>query len=119
MLYYLVVVLYVLVCVFLMFCWLWPNNAASSHQPIVPTQPSRCQRSKEPKPFAGLSQRPPCALCEHEAAQPHVAAAVGDDDVSGMSAPAWQRREGRPGWGRSGSRADSLEVPTFLRRQMD
>jgi cell division protein FtsZ len=52
-------------------------------------------------------------------AQPHVAAAVGDDDVSGMSAPAWQRREGRPGWGRSGTRADSLEVPTFLRRQMD
>jgi cell division protein FtsZ len=50
---------------------------------------------------------------------PGVAAAVGDDDHSGMSAPAWQRREGRPGWGRSGTRADSLEVPTFLRRQMD
>jgi len=48
-----------------------------------------------------------------------VAAAAGDDDLSGMRAPAWQRREGRPGWGRSGSRADSLEVPTFLRRQMD
>ncbi|MEQ1833294.1 MAG: cell division protein FtsZ [Candidatus Eisenbacteria bacterium] len=41
------------------------------------------------------------------------------DDLSGLSAPAWQRREGRPQWGRSGSRADSLEVPTFLRRQMD
>jgi len=33
--------------------------------------------------------------------------------------PAWQRREARPPWGRSGTRADSLEVPTFLRRQMD
>src|SRR5262245_28870631 len=34
--------------------------------------------------------------------------------------PAWQRRESRPQWGtRSSSRADSLEVPTFLRRQMD
>ena len=48
-----------------------------------------------------------------------VAAAVGDDDLAGLSAPAWQRREGRAGWGRSGSRADSLEVPTFLRKQMD
>jgi len=48
-----------------------------------------------------------------------VAAAAGDEDLAGMRAPAWQRREGRPGWGRSGSRADSLEVPTFLRRQMD
>ncbi len=48
-----------------------------------------------------------------------AAAAAGDDDRSGMSAPAWQRREGRPQWGRGSSRGDSLEVPTFLRRQMD
>lgn len=47
-----------------------------------------------------------------------AAAAAGDDDHSGMSAPAWQRREGRV-WGKSGTRAESLEVPTFLRRQMD
>ena len=60
-----------LVCVFLMFCWLWPNDTASSHQPIVPTQPSRRTRSKEPQPFAGLTQRPECALCEREAAQAH------------------------------------------------
>ena len=50
---------------------------------------------------------------------PAVAAAVGDDDLAGMSTPAWQRREGRAGWGRSATRGDSLEVPTFLRRQMD
>jgi len=56
-----------LVCVFLMLCWLWPNDAASPDQPIVPTTPSRRKRSKEPKPFAGLTQRPPCALCEREA----------------------------------------------------
>jgi IS1 family transposase len=60
-----------LVCVFLMLCWLWPNDAASPHQPIVPTKPSRRKRSKEPKPFAGLTQRPPCALCEGEATQAH------------------------------------------------
>ena len=45
------------------------------------------------------------------------AAAMGGND-DGMNTPAWQRREGRA-WGRSGSRAESLEVPTFLRRQMD
>ncbi len=48
-----------------------------------------------------------------------AAAATVEDDPSGMSAPAWQRREGRPQWGRGSSRGDSLEVPTFLRRQMD
>jgi len=31
----------------------------------------------------------------------------------------WPRRDARPQWGRAGSRADSLEVPTFLRRNMD
>src|SRR5262245_53641452 len=60
-----------LVCVFLMLCWLWPNDAASPHQPLVPTQPSRRKRSKEPQPFAGLTQRPPCALCAREATQAH------------------------------------------------
>jgi IS1 family transposase len=60
-----------LVYVFLMLCWLWPNDAASPHQLIVPTKPSRRKRSKEPKPFAGLTQRPQCALCEREATQAH------------------------------------------------
>jgi len=58
-----------LMYVFLLLCWLWPNAAASAHQPIVPTQPFRRERSKEPKPFAGLPQRPPCALCAQEATQ--------------------------------------------------
>jgi cell division protein FtsZ len=35
-------------------------------------------------------------------------------------ASGWPRREAKqPQWGRSGSRSDSLEVPTFLRRNMD
>jgi IS1 family transposase len=58
-----------LVYVFLMLCWLWPNDAASPHQPSVPTQSSRRKRSKGPTPFAGLTQRPQCALCEREASQ--------------------------------------------------
>jgi cell division protein FtsZ len=48
-----------------------------------------------------------------------AAAAAAGDDLSSLSSPAWQRREGRSQWGRTGSRGDSLEVPTFLRRQMD
>jgi hypothetical protein len=60
-----------LVYFFLMLCWLWPNDAASPHQPLVPTKPSRRKRSKEPTLFAGLTQRPPCALCEREATQAH------------------------------------------------
>ena len=49
-----------------------------------------------------------------------AAAVVGapEEELAGLSVPAWQRREGRPQWGR-GTRSESLEVPTFLRRQMD
>jgi IS1 family transposase len=61
-----------LVCVFLMLCSLGPHHAAARPQPIVPPKPPRRTRSKEPKPFTGLTQRPQCALCEHEAAHLHV-----------------------------------------------
>jgi transposase-like protein len=64
--------LVVLMYVFLMLCWLWPNAAAAPCQPIAPSKPRRRKRSNAPKPFAGLPQRPPCAQCAHEAAQPHV-----------------------------------------------
>ena len=57
---------------------------------------------------------------QRQAPMPQHAAAMaaGDDDHAGLATPAWQRRESRS-WGRSGSRAESLEVPTFLRRNMD
>jgi len=61
-----------LVCVFLMLCALWPNNIAARRQPIAPLKPPRRTRSKEPKPFTGLTQKPQCALCEQEAAHPHA-----------------------------------------------
>src|SRR5262245_51453776 len=61
-----------LVCVFLLLCALGPSNATACRQPIVPSKLPRPTRSKAPKPFAGLTQRPPCVLCEHEAAHPHV-----------------------------------------------
>jgi IS1 family transposase len=47
----------------------WPNRGAVSPQRPVepkPITPPR-QRSHKPKPFVGLTHKPPCALCEHEA----------------------------------------------------
>ena len=58
-------------------------------------------------------------VIERPARQAAAAAAAGDDDLSRLETPAWRRREGRPQWGRTDARGESLEVPTFLRRQMD
>jgi cell division protein FtsZ len=44
--------------------------------------------------------------------------AVNGDDA-GYAETAWKRRESRGQWGRGNSQGASLEVPTFLRRQMD
>jgi len=44
---------------------------------------------------------------------------VASDDMGALAAPAWSRRDARPQWGRTDARGESLEVPTFLRRQMD
>ena len=41
------------------------------------------------------------------------------DDEASYSEPAWKRRESRGQWGRTSPQGASLEVPTFLRRQMD
>src|SRR5262245_29986127 len=43
--------------------------------PPMPAQPKR-QRSTEPKPFAGLTHRPPWALCERETVPPTPSAPV-------------------------------------------
>lgn len=41
------------------------------------------------------------------------------DDEPSYAEPAWRRRESRGQWGRGNGNGASLEVPTFLRRQMD
>src|SRR3989441_10352326 len=60
-----------LVWLFLMLYWLWPNDPATRYptrpQPRVPRK-----RSNEPKLFAGLTQRPHCALCEQDIMFPQV-----------------------------------------------
>src|SRR5919206_4561993 len=48
----------------------WPSQcAAVQGTPVKPIKPRR-QRSKEPTPFAGLTHKPHCVLCEHEATHP-------------------------------------------------
>ncbi|HXS83784.1 MAG TPA: cell division protein FtsZ [Methylomirabilota bacterium] len=64
-----------------------------------------------------MQHRPqPLAVVNGTPAPAEVAA--GQPQESGRGS-GWPRRETRPQWGRSSSRADSLEVPTFLRRNMD
>jgi len=50
----------------------WPSQcAAAQGTPVKPIKPRR-QRSKEPTPFAGLTHKPHCVLCEHEATHPQL-----------------------------------------------
>ena len=77
---------------------LWPSPPGGA--PKTPTQPSRPQRkrSTEPKPFAGLTHKPHCGLCEQEieqlyGVQPHhllLCDALGLNH-SGYEAPSAQK----------------------------
>ena len=69
--FYLMVVLGFL-WVFFMLHVAWPSQGGVTPQRPGASKPikPRRTRSKEPQPFAGLPQRPPCALWEHEAAHP-------------------------------------------------
>ena len=58
-----------LVWLFVLLHLTWSKRDVST--PPVPGKPKR-QRATEPKPFAGLTHKPPCVLCERDAvhAQP-------------------------------------------------
>jgi hypothetical protein len=51
---------------------LWPRRGVRSPQPPAEPVPPTCKRkrSNDPTPFAGLTQKPPCAACAHETHQP-------------------------------------------------
>ena len=65
--YQLVILLLLWLCVMLPHLWPSPPRGMPK-RPAEPITPKR-KRSGEPKPFAGLTQKPPCALCEHEAGE--------------------------------------------------
>src|SRR5262249_50425662 len=61
----------------------WPSRAAVSPQKPVEPEPIKPKRkhSIESKPFEGLTQKPPCALCAHEAAHPTPSSPVRPDPM--------------------------------------
>jgi transposase-like protein len=66
-------VLFALLWLFIMFHLTWARSSVSA--PVTPVEPEplppQRPRSHEPKPFTGLTHKPPCALCERETVQPH------------------------------------------------
>ena len=72
--YQLVLVALMWLC--LMLHWVWPSDHAAACPTTPPsTLPSR-KRSREPKPFAGLTRKPHCDACAHVSApRPHASAA--------------------------------------------
>jgi IS1 family transposase len=62
-------VLIALVWLCLLLYWLGPHDPTAHCLPLPKPRPPR-KRSHEPTPFAGLTQRPHCTLCEREAAHP-------------------------------------------------
>ena len=75
-LFYYQLALLALVWLFIMLHLTWPKRStATTTAPVTPIQSKRT-RSNEPKPFAGLTTKPPCALCAREAAHPQPAPPV-------------------------------------------
>jgi IS1 family transposase/transposase-like protein len=56
----------------LMLHYIWPSRGTLSPKRPTEPVPARFKRNRtsEPKPFAGFTQRPPCAACDHEAHHP-------------------------------------------------
>src|SRR5713101_2525012 len=78
--YYQLVVLGLLwLCVMLHLAWPSPDVTTQT-KPAKPITPRR-QRSTEPKPFAGLTHKPHCALCAQEAAHPQAPPPVRPDPI--------------------------------------
>jgi hypothetical protein len=59
----------------------WPQRSATAPQrPTEPIKPKR-NRSHEPNPFEGLTYKPHCVACEHEATHPKASPPVRPDPM--------------------------------------
>jgi hypothetical protein len=68
-----------LLWLFLLLSVVWPSDRTPERQrPSQPIQPRR-KHSKEPKPFTGLTQKPPCAACAQDAMHPKLPPPVPPD----------------------------------------
>jgi IS1 family transposase len=55
---------------FLMLYYLWPSPGGTASTPSSTPITARHKRSNEPEVFAGLTHKPSCAACAHEATHP-------------------------------------------------
>ena len=69
-----------LMWLFFLLLYAWPSDRARRRPPAAPIAPPR-QRSNDPKPFAGLTQKPYCALCEQDIPSPQAPPAVRPDSM--------------------------------------
>ena len=69
-----------LVWLFFLLHYAWPSDRTRRPHPAAPIAPHR-PRSKDPKPFAGLTQKPHCALCEQDIPHPQAPPAVRPDPM--------------------------------------
>jgi hypothetical protein len=72
--------LLILVWLFFLLLYAWPSEHARCPHPAAPIAPRR-QRSTDPKPFAGLTQKPHGALCEQDIPSPQAPPAVRPDPL--------------------------------------
>src|SRR5947209_3070337 len=83
--YQLAVIGFLWLCIMLHYAW--PSRSAVSLQ--LPTEPVptkfKRKRTSEPTPFEGLTQRPPCAACEHDAHHPKPSAPRRPDPLPATS----------------------------------
>ena len=64
-----------LVWLFFLLLYAWPSDRARRPHPPAPIAPRR-QRSNDPTAFAGLTQKPHCALCAQDVPPPQAPSAV-------------------------------------------
>jgi IS1 family transposase len=61
--YQLMLIALIWLCVMLQ--WAWPSDSAAACPSTLDLTPPRRKRSREPKPFTGLTTKPHCDACEH------------------------------------------------------
>jgi hypothetical protein len=75
----LVIIILLWVCIMLAHLWPSPPRGMPTRR-VDPITPKR-KRSSEPKPFAGLTQKPPCALCEQQTTESALAPPLRPDPM--------------------------------------